>query len=97
MTLQIWTEMYGHLGSWNDVKTVTPETRDAFTTSTHYKYVEEDKVYHQEVTGEDTGILHWINMSANDFAAQGGKAEAIFTINKSEFDWYPKGNDLTSL
>lgn len=90
-------EMYGHLGSWDDVKTVSPATRDAFITSTHYQYVNEDKVYHLEVSGEDTGILQWINMNANDFQAQGGTANAIFTINKSELDWYPKGVDKTSL
>lgn len=90
-------EMYGHLGSWDDVKAVAPSTRDAFITSTHYRYVNEDKVYHLEVTGEDTGTLQWINMTAEDFSAQGGTANAIFTINKSELDWYPKGVDKTSL
>ena len=90
-------EMYGHLGSWDDVKIVTPATRDAFTTSTHYRYVNEDKVYHLEVTGEDTGTLQWINMTGEDFLAQGGEPNAIFTINESEFNWYPKGEDLTSL
>jgi hypothetical protein len=90
-------EMYGHLGSWDDVITVTPETRDAFITSSHYRYVNEDKVYHLEVTGEDTGTLQWINMAADDFLSQGGTANGIFTINKSELDWYPKGADRTSL
>ena len=89
--------MYGHLGTWKDVKTVTPATRDAFITSSHYRYVNEDKVYHLEVIGEDTGMLHWINMIAENFLAQGGKANAIFTINKNELDWYPKGADKTSL
>ncbi len=90
-------EMYGHLGSWDDVKTITPATRDAFVTSTHYRYVNEDKVYHLEVTGEDTGTLQWINMIAEDFLTQGGTDNAIFTINKSELDWYPKGAEKTSL
>lgn len=92
-------EMYGHLGSWEDVKTITPDTRDAFVTSTHYRWVDDpdEKVYHQEVTGEDTATLHWINMTAEDFLAQGGTANGIFTINKSEFDWYPRGADKNSL
>ena len=90
-------EMYGHLGTWKDVKIVTLETRDAFITSSHYRYVNEEKVYSLEVTGEDTGILHWIDMTSADFLAQGGKANAIFTINQSEFNWYPKGADKTSL
>lgn len=90
-------EMYAHLGSWDDVKTVSPETRDAFITSTHYRYINEDKVYHLEVTGEDTGVLHWINMSAGDFLSQSGKPEAIFIINRDELNWYPKGMDKVSL
>ena len=92
-------EMYGHLGGWEDVKTVSPAVRDAFITSTHYRWADDSdgKVYHLEVSGEDTGILHWINMNANNFLSQGGTSNAIFTINKSELDWYPKGPDLTLL
>lgn len=89
--------MYGHLGSWKDVITVTSAVRDAFITSSHYRYVNESKVYHLEVTGEDIGTLHWINMTAANFFAQGGVTDAIFTINKSELDWYPKGAEKTSL
>jgi len=89
--------MYGHLGGWKAIKIVTPAVRDAFITSHLYRYSGSPKVYSLEVTGEDTGILHWINISAENFLAQGGKPEAIFTINKSELDWYPKGKDKTSL
>lgn len=90
-------EMYGHLGSWDDVITVTSEVRDAFTTSNLYRYVDEDKVYYMEVSGEDTGTLHWLNMTSESFLNQGGEPEAIFTINKSELNWYPKGTDKKSL
>jgi len=90
-------EMYGHLGGWEDIKTVSPDVRNAFITSTHYRYPDSPKVYHLEVTGEDVGTLYWINMTAEDFQAQGGTANAIFTINKSELDWYPKGANMTSL
>jgi hypothetical protein len=90
--------MYGHLnGGWDAVKTVATATRDAFITSTHYRYVNEDKVYHMAVTGEDTGTIHWLNMTGENFLSQGGKSEAIFTINKSEFEWYSKGADMSSL
>lgn len=89
--------MYGHLGGWSAVKAVAPSTRDAFVTSNYYRYVDSPKVYFVEVTGGDTGIFHWVNMTGENFLAQGGKANAIFTINKSEFDWYPKGTDKTSL
>ena len=89
--------MYGHLGGWKAVKTVSPAVRDAFITSSLYRYSNAPKVYFLEVTGGDTGILHWLNMNANDFLVQGGKSEAIFTINLSELNWYPKGTDKTSL
>lgn len=89
--------MYGHLGGWSAVKSVAPSTRDAFVTSNYYRYVDSPKVYFVEVTGGDTGTFHWVNMTGENFSAQGGKANAIFTINGSEFDWYPKGIDKTSL
>jgi hypothetical protein len=89
--------IYGHLGSWKDVKTVSPATRDAFITSSLYRYSGSPKVYKLEVTGEDTGILHWIDITADEFFSQAGKAEAIFTINKAELDWYSKGTDVFSL
>ncbi|MFZ5559800.1 MAG: hypothetical protein ACOZAL_03330 [Patescibacteria group bacterium] len=89
--------MYGHLGGWKAVKTVTKTTRDAFVTSHHYRYVDSPKVYLMKVTGEDTGTLHWINMTAENYLSQGGNANAIFTINKKELDWYSKGADVTSL
>lgn len=89
--------MYGHLGGWKAVKTVTTATRDAFVTSHYYRYIDSPKVYQMKVTGEDTGTLHWVNMTAENFLSQGGKGEAVFTINKSEYDWYSKGADITSL
>ena len=89
--------MYGHLGGWSAVKTVRPQVRDAFITSSYFRYVDSPKVYYLEVTGEDTGKLHWVNMTAENFLTQGGKPESVFIINKSEFNWYPKGADKTSL
>ena len=89
--------MYGHLtGGWNAVKTVKPSTRDAFKTSNYYRYVDSPKVYEIEVTGGDTGVLHWLNITGEQFLA-GAKPESVFTINKSELNWYPKGTDKTSL
>jgi hypothetical protein len=89
--------MYGHLGGWKAVKTVTPAVRDAFVTSHLFRYSGSPKVYYLEVTGGDTGILHWINMTAENFSSQGGKSEQIFTINQSELNWYPGGTEKTAL
>jgi len=89
--------MYGHLGGWSAVKTVDPEVRDAFKTSNFYRYSESPKVYELEVTGGDTGKLHWLNITGDQFLSSGAKPESIFTINKSELNWYPKGADMTSI
>jgi len=89
--------MYGHLGGWDDVKTVSIETRDAFITSSLYKYINDEKVYYMTVTGADTGTLHWLNISGDDFLSQKGDPNSIFIINKHELDWYPKGADKVSL
>ena len=88
--------MYRHLGGWSAVKTVKPATRDAFRTSNYYRYVDSPKVYEVEVTGGDTGIFHWLNMTGEQFLAK-ARPESIFIINKAELDWYPKGADKTSL
>ncbi len=89
--------MYGHLGGWKSIKTVKPQVRDAFKTSNYYKYSDSPKVYELEVTGADTGKLYWLNITANQFLSSGAKSESIFTINKSELNWYPKGADKTAI
>jgi hypothetical protein len=88
--------MYGHLGGWDAVKIVKPTTRDAFRTSNYYRYSESPKVYEVEVTGGDTGKLHWLNITGEQFLS-GAKPESVFTINKSELNWYPLGTDKTSI
>jgi hypothetical protein len=88
--------MYGHLGGWTAVKTVKLTTRDAFKTSNYYRYSESPKVYEVEVTGGDIGKLHWLNMTGEQFLA-GARPESVFTINKSELNWYPLDTEKTSL
>lgn len=86
--------MYGQLGGgWSLVKTVTPETRDAFVTSPYYRADGDTKVYKLEIVGEDTGILRWVNMSQADFLAM-ANVNQIFTINSNELNWYQKGYDV---
>ena len=88
--------MYGHLNSgWSAVKTVAPATRDAFTTSSYYRADGDTKVYSLEVTGEDTGILHWVNKTQAEFL-ESADAKSIFTINGLELAWYSKGSDIIS-
>lgn len=86
--------MYGHLGGWANVKTVSPATRDAFITSPYYRADGDTKVYKLEQTGEDTGILRWVNVTQEEFLAN-ANVNQIFTINALESNWYSRGADFT--
>src|SRR3989344_2929481 len=56
---------YGHLGGFEKVKTIVPSTRNTLVTSGLVRNCEtnDPKVYGIETTGEDAGILHWVNTS----------------------------------
>lgn len=90
---------YGHIG-WASVKTVAPATRDAFGTSGIFRNCEtgDQRVWGLEVTGEDTGVLHWINMTGAQAVTEDPQFFLkVFCINTNEFNWYAKGSDYTSL
>ena len=88
---------YGHIG-WDKVKSVSSSTRDAFGTSGIFQKVGDSKVYAVEVTGEDTGTLHWVNMTGAAAVAEDANFfKKVFTINDNEFNWYSKGSDYTSV
>lgn len=91
---------YGHLGGFAKVKNVSPVTRDAFPTSGLFRNCEtnDPKVYGVETTGEDVGMLHWVNTSgAQAVADDPNFFKKVFCINSNEFNWYPKGSDYTSV
>lgn len=91
---------YGHLGGFANVKSITPATRDAFPTSGLFQNCEtgDAKVYGVETTGEDTGILHWVNTTgAQAVADDANFFKKVFCINNNEFNWYAKGSDYTSV
>ncbi len=91
---------YGHLGGFAAVKTVSPTTRDAFITSGLFRNCEtnDPKVYGVESTGEDVGMLHWVNTSgAQAVADDANFFKKVFCINNNEFSWYSKGADYTSV
>lgn len=91
---------YGHLGGFAKVKNVSPATRDAFPTSGLFRNCEtnDQKVYGVQVTGEDTGILHWVNTTgAQAVATDPNFFNKVFCINNNEFNWYAKGADYTSV
>jgi len=89
---------YGHLGGFAAVKNVSPATRDAFPTSGLFRVDGTEKVYGVESTGEDTGVLHWVNTSgAQAVADDPNFFKKVFVINQNEFNWYSKGSDYTSV
>ena len=90
--------MYAHLGGFANVKNVTATARDAFPTSGLFRVDGTEKVYGVEVTGEDTSILHWVNTSgAQAVADDANFFKKVFVINQTEFNWYTKGSDYTSV
>lgn len=91
---------YGHLGGFGAVKNVSPSTRDAFGTSGLFRNCEanDEKVYGVETTGEDVGMLHWVNTSgAQAVADDANFFKKVFCINNNEFNWYSKGSAYTSV
>lgn len=84
---------YGHLGGFNAVKHVPVEGRNAFPTSGLFRNCEtgDQKVYALEVTGEDVGFLHWVNVTGDQAVLQDPNFfKKVFCINNNEFNWYPK-------
>lgn len=91
---------YGHLGGFANVKSISATTRDAFPTSGVFRNCEtnDPKVYGVEITGEDTGKLHWVNTTgAQAVTDDVNFFKKVFCINTKEFSWYPKGADYTSV
>lgn len=91
---------YGHLGGFAAVKNVSSATRDAFGTSGLFRNCEtnDEKVYGVETTGEDVGMLHWVNTSGSQAVADDANFfKKVFCINSNEFNWYSKGSDYTSV
>lgn len=91
---------YGHLGGFAAVHNVTSAARDAFPTSGLFRNCEtnDQKVYGVETTGEDTGMLHWVNTTgAQAVADDPNFFSKVFCINNNEFSWYSKGSDYTSV
>ena len=91
---------YGHLGGFNKVKSTTSTVRDTLVTSGLFRNceTEDPKVYGVETTGEDTGILHWVNTSGDQAVADDADFfKKVFCINTNEFNWYTQGSEYTSV
>ena len=91
---------YGHLGGFNKVKSTSSQTRDTLVTSGLFRNCEtnDPKVYGAEATGEDTGMLHWVNTTgAQAVADDPNFFKKVFCINSNEFNWYKLGASYTSV
>lgn len=90
---------YGHL-KWENIKQVSQATLDEYTTSTLVRAldpangVDDPKVYKLFPAG-DVGVKRWMNMSAEEFVAQGNDWDAVYTINAFERDSYTTGDPIT--
>ena len=94
--------LYGHLGArgcFAAVKVVSPAVRDAFKTSLFFTNGEtkDGRVYFLEVTGDDSAVLRFVNMSGEQFVQQGGNFSSVFLFNTREKNTYPIGPDLKNL
>jgi chitodextrinase len=93
-------KMYAHLGGFFNVKLVPVEVRDAFTTSGLFRNCESNdpKVYGVDIEGEDTGSLHWVNVTSENALSEDSEFfKKVFCINGAEFKWYPKGNEFRAV
>src|SRR3989344_904539 len=91
---------YGHLGGFSKVKNIASTTRNVFPTSGLFRNCEtnDPKVYGVEVTGEDVGMLHWVNTTGTQAIADDPNFfKKVFCINNNEFAWYKQGADYTSV
>lgn len=91
---------YGHLGGFAKVKPISATARDQFETSLLFRNCEtnDQRVFALEVSGEDTGTLHHLNMSGSAAVQQDPQFfNKIFCINNNEYNWYTKGAAYTSL
>ncbi|TSC74853.1 MAG: Uncharacterized protein G01um101444_144 [Parcubacteria group bacterium Gr01-1014_44] len=90
--------LYGHLGGFASVKSVSPATRDAFVTSGLFRVDGDEKVYGLETTGEDTAVLRWVNTTgAQAVTDDPNFFKKVFVINAAEKALYSTGTDFTSV
>lgn len=91
---------YGHLGGFHNVKSISSSVRDSYKTSGLFRNCEtnDSKVYGVEITGEDSGNLHWLNVSGAQATSEDADFfKKVFCINNNEFNWYQKGSNYTAI
>ena len=91
---------YGHLGGFELVSGVVANVRDVLVTSGYVRNCEANdyKVYALEVTGEDTGLLHWVDMTPEQAIDEDPEFfKRVFCIDSLELEWFSIGEDYNSL
>lgn len=90
---------YGHL-KFPNVKRIDDAVLDKIPTSGLFRNCEtsDPKVYAIEVSGEDTAMLRWVNITGEQAISEDhdffGK---VFCINSREFSWYSRGQSYNAL
>jgi hypothetical protein len=85
--------MYGHLGGYRNVREVRDELFNLFETSGLFRNCEsgDQKIWATEVTGEDDGILHHVEMTGDQALAEDHRFfERVFCINTREDNFYAR-------
>ncbi|MBI2063190.1 MAG: peptidoglycan-binding protein [Candidatus Yanofskybacteria bacterium] len=93
-------KFYAHLGGFTNVKLVTADVRDAFSTVGLFRNCEQNdpKVYGFESEDEDEGKIRWVNTSGEEAVVDDPDFfKKVFCINDREFKWYKRGEELKSV
>ncbi len=83
--------MYAHLGGFERVRQVSFAIRESFVTSGLFRNCEssDQKVWATEVTGEDDGILHHVQMTGDQAVSEDAHFfDKVFCINNREDAFY---------
>jgi len=86
-------KMYAHLGGFERVRQVSFAVRESFVTSGLFRNCESNdpKVWATEITGEDDGILHHVEMTGNQAASEDAHFfDKVFCINNREDAFYAR-------
>lgn len=81
--------MYGHF-TWASIQDVAASVTASYTTSDLYRAAGDTRVYS---VGED-GIKHWLNMTAEEFVAEGYNWNQVFVVNSTEGNYYTVGSSI---
>jgi hypothetical protein len=80
---------YPHLG-FDKVKVVSPSILAQYQESNLIRYQFGEKVY----SVNESGIKHWLHITAEQFLASGRSWDSIFIVNSPELNFYKQGAEI---